>query len=205
MSTKRIDPRVRRTRILLRDALITLLSEKEYEHITINDITELATVNRATFYLHFQDKEDLVVQTIDEMLCQLFGDAHKISSEFKSIDEFQKYIALHIFEHIAQYNAFFRVMLIKKGIPSFLYQMKKFMYTFYEDKFSHPKIDANTLPISKEVISSYIASAYVGVIQWWLENDMPYSPASMADQMIELNSKGAVYVINSHKSKKCSK
>ncbi|PGL85674.1 TetR family transcriptional regulator [Bacillus sp. AFS054943] len=201
MSTKRIDPRVRRTRILLRDALITLLSEKEYEHITINDITELATVNRAIFYLHFLDKEDLVVQTIDEMLCQLFGDVHKKSSEIKSIDEFQKYIALHIFEHIAQYNAFFRVMLIKKGIPSFLYQMKKFMYTFYEDKFSNSKFDANTLPISKEVISSYIASAYVGVIEWWLENDMPYSPASMADQMIELNSKGAIYLINSHISK----
>ncbi|EEL31376.1 TetR-like C-terminal domain-containing protein [Bacillus toyonensis] len=75
------------------------------------------------------------------------------------------------------------------------------MSSFYEDKFSNPKFDANALPVSKEVIASYIASAYVGVIQWWLENDMPYSPVSMADQIIEFNSKGAIYLINSHKSK----
>ncbi|HDR6289190.1 TPA: TetR/AcrR family transcriptional regulator [Bacillus cereus] len=197
MSNKRIDPRVRRTRILLRDAFIKLLSEKDYEHITINDITELATVNRATFYLHFQDKDDLVVQMIDEMLTQLFGDALKISSEDKSIDELQRYIALHVFEHISQYNEFFRIMLIEKGIPKFMTQMKNFIFTFYKDKFS--KARYNTLPVPKEVIASYIASAYIGVIKWWLENDMPYSPEVMANQMIQLNSKGPIHLIKSHK------
>ncbi|MFP3359267.1 TetR/AcrR family transcriptional regulator, partial [Planococcus sp. SIMBA_143] len=72
---KKEDPRVTRTRKLLQGSFIHLMSVKEYEKITIADITTEATVNRATFYLHYQDKEELLLQTVDEMLRQLFGEA----------------------------------------------------------------------------------------------------------------------------------
>ncbi|MGB8908701.1 MAG: TetR/AcrR family transcriptional regulator [Candidatus Cybelea sp.] len=52
----RVDPRVTRTRKLIRDALASLLAEKNFESITVQDIAEQATVNRATFYAHFTDK-----------------------------------------------------------------------------------------------------------------------------------------------------
>lgn len=54
-----LDPRVRRTRQLLEDALVSLLQEKPYSEITVKEIATRATVNRATFYAHFIDKEDL--------------------------------------------------------------------------------------------------------------------------------------------------
>jgi len=47
---ERLDPRIRRTRQLLQDALKRLLEEKEFDKITIQNITEAATLNRATFY-----------------------------------------------------------------------------------------------------------------------------------------------------------
>jgi AcrR family transcriptional regulator len=50
------DPRIRRTRKLLQGALDTLLRSKSFEDISVQDITELATVNRATFYDHYTDK-----------------------------------------------------------------------------------------------------------------------------------------------------
>jgi AcrR family transcriptional regulator len=50
------DPRVKRTRKLLQDALIDLLAEKNFEAITVQDIAERSTINRATFYAHFVDK-----------------------------------------------------------------------------------------------------------------------------------------------------
>jgi AcrR family transcriptional regulator len=53
------DPRVRRTRQLLQDALVALLTEKSFDAITVQEITARATVNRATFYAHFEDKHDL--------------------------------------------------------------------------------------------------------------------------------------------------
>jgi AcrR family transcriptional regulator len=50
------DPRVRRTRQLLQEALLALMAEKNFDAISVQDITERATLNRATFYAHFQDK-----------------------------------------------------------------------------------------------------------------------------------------------------
>jgi AcrR family transcriptional regulator len=60
------DPRVARTRKLIIDAFLALLVEKSFEDITIQDIAKRATVNRATFYAHFQDKYALVESTINE-------------------------------------------------------------------------------------------------------------------------------------------
>lgn len=53
------DPRVKRTRKLLQEALLELLSEKSFDAITVQDIAQRSTINRATFYSHFVDKYDL--------------------------------------------------------------------------------------------------------------------------------------------------
>src|SRR5205814_10062730 len=50
------DPRVRRTRKLLRDALVELLAEKSFHAINVQEVADRATLNRATFYAHFVDK-----------------------------------------------------------------------------------------------------------------------------------------------------
>ncbi|MEC0240026.1 TetR/AcrR family transcriptional regulator [Paenibacillus dokdonensis] len=54
------DPRVLRTRRLLQDAFASLIQEKDFESITVRDIAERATVNRATFYAHFVDKFEIL-------------------------------------------------------------------------------------------------------------------------------------------------
>ena len=55
MTTTHVDPRVTRTKKLLMDAFREIAKEKKLQTITIKDITERATVNRATFYAHFYD------------------------------------------------------------------------------------------------------------------------------------------------------
>jgi AcrR family transcriptional regulator len=64
----RVDPRVTRTKNLIRDALKALLAEKNFEAISVQDIAERATVNRATFYAHFQDKFALLDDLIQDDL-----------------------------------------------------------------------------------------------------------------------------------------
>ena len=65
-TTEPIDPRVRRTQKLLHDALRKLLNERRLSAITVQDITECATVNRATFYAHYMDKHDLTISVLRE-------------------------------------------------------------------------------------------------------------------------------------------
>jgi AcrR family transcriptional regulator len=58
------DPRIRRTRQLLQEALFNIMQTKPFDEISVQDITEAATVNRATFYDHYTDKYALLEATI---------------------------------------------------------------------------------------------------------------------------------------------
>jgi AcrR family transcriptional regulator len=69
----RLDPRVRRTRHLLHDALRKLLDQKGFDDISVQDITETATLNRATFYAHYPDKFALLGELIRVTFLQLLG------------------------------------------------------------------------------------------------------------------------------------
>ena len=55
-----LDPRIRRTRQLMQQALAKLLERKEFEEISVQDIADAATINRATFYDHYTDKFSLL-------------------------------------------------------------------------------------------------------------------------------------------------
>ena len=67
---KKLDPRIKRTRQLLQQALMGLMAEKSFQAITVQDIAERATVNRVTFYAHFEDKYALLEYTMREMFKQ---------------------------------------------------------------------------------------------------------------------------------------
>ncbi len=71
---KDLDPRVRRTRKMLQDALASLLKERDFDTISIGDIAEESTLNRATFYDHYPDKfallECLVGSQFQELIVQ---------------------------------------------------------------------------------------------------------------------------------------
>ena len=68
MSTEAVDRRVRRTRKQLRECLVTLLKQKKVQDITVRELTELADLNRGTFYLHYKDVFDLMDQIKNELI-----------------------------------------------------------------------------------------------------------------------------------------
>jgi AcrR family transcriptional regulator len=72
-SEARVDPRIRRTRLLLQQALEKLLETKEFENISVQDIAEEATVNRATFYDHYPDKFALLECMVARQFFGLLG------------------------------------------------------------------------------------------------------------------------------------
>jgi len=69
-SEEKTDPRVKRTRKLLQQALTELMAEKSFRSITVRDIAARATLNRVTFYAHFPDKHALLEHTIRELIQQ---------------------------------------------------------------------------------------------------------------------------------------
>ncbi|MGE7880059.1 TetR/AcrR family transcriptional regulator [Peribacillus muralis] len=98
MEKSKVDPRILRTRRLLIDSFMKVVQLKDFKDITIKDITDEATVNRATFYAHFVDKYDLqdavlsenILKNIQEKLnCHDQLDEESITKIFLSVTEFQ--------------------------------------------------------------------------------------------------------------------
>lgn len=99
---KKLDPRVIRTRHSIISAFIDLSEKKDFEDITVKDITEKAMVNRATFYNHFLDKYDLMEKALNEEVAgnlsrEAFIDCEDdqsfIIDLFKAVTSFQLQLA----------------------------------------------------------------------------------------------------------------
>lgn len=193
MSKKKLDPRVARTHQLLRDSLVELIHERGYDKIKVQDITERATLNRATFYLHYRDKLDLLSQSTEEILKDLMkgiNDAlgQKEEIDFQSDQPHDTFV--RIFEQISLNSKLYKVFLTEKNMPHFTSQMMDVFVDFITKGMSHMQPDDHKLTVPREIAIRYIASAFLGVITWWLENDMPYTPKHMATLLMRLAIKG---------------
>lgn len=97
-----IDPRVKRTRKLLQDAFMELLAEKSFHAISVQNIAERATLNRATFYAHFEDKYALM----DYMVGNLFRAAlqRRLASAAPFTRSNLRVLIVTVCEFLAQFN-----------------------------------------------------------------------------------------------------
>nr|WP_239565456.1 TetR/AcrR family transcriptional regulator [Brevibacillus fulvus] len=178
-----IDRRIIRTKQLLKEALITLINEKGYDAITVQDLADRATVNRATFYLHYHDKQDLLDHSMAEVLSSL-------EERLRSLATHQPVGAtalISLFEHVAEHADFYAVMLGKRGFPGFMASMTQLFQTYFQSLLENCSKHDNRSDVPKEITIRYITSAYLGVILWWLENGMPYPPEYMASQLFTLS------------------
>jgi AcrR family transcriptional regulator len=184
---KPLDPRVKRTRRLLREALVKLIPQKGYNTITVGDITEQATLNRATFYLHYRDKNDLLTQSTKEVWQELTSRHPLPVSQNGLVSVDATYITIkEDFEHLAEYEDFYRVMLGQGGVLDFSRQMQEFVYETTEVRLLNVLGALPDGPVPIEIVLRYIAAAYVGVMAWWLEQDRPYSADEMASLLVKL-------------------
>ena len=97
---KSVDPRVKRTRQLLQQALLEVSREKSFASITVQDIAERATVNRATFYAHFEDKYELLDSIIRERFQREV--ASKLSCESKWGLSFLRELIEAVFDFVGE-------------------------------------------------------------------------------------------------------
>jgi AcrR family transcriptional regulator len=188
----RIDPRIERTREALRGALVALIEEKGFDEISVQDIAARAGLNRATFYLHYRDKHDLLMSTSSEVFESLAMEAGPIDPENLAFDKPPRQVVV-LFQHVARNRDFYRIMLGKSGVPSFTMRMREYMAAFTRQHMAglrglHPA----AVPIIDDAfISEFVAGALLGVVIWWLGNDPPHSPEYMADRFGWLSVLGA--------------
>lgn len=107
--------RVRRTRILLRQALVELIEERGFERLTVGEITERAMVSRAAFYRNYRDKYQLVELIFDEALTEVLS---AMGEDRPVLDRWTGF-----FEHIDAYHRLYGALLGRRGSPWFADRM----------------------------------------------------------------------------------
>ena len=103
------DRRIQRTRKALRDALYALVLDRGYDDLSVQDITDKANLGRATFYLHYREKDELLEDLLRE-LTENFTQRSGNKIRFSDLKTLQS-----VFEYAENYYDFYRIMTIGKG------------------------------------------------------------------------------------------
>ncbi|ANY65625.1 hypothetical protein BBD42_03480 [Paenibacillus sp. BIHB 4019] len=179
--TPKIDPRILRTRKLLMDAFIKLILKKSFKDITIKDITDEATVNRATLYSHFNDKYELLDIVIKETV---------IDNTINNLDYFDKlneetyvkiFLALTDFHTESITNSNLNAQC-RRSYESFSTIVEQKMKTNLENLFyslllkQQSNLESEALKLGALILSSGIYAASVD----WINKGSP-----SAEQYIE--------------------
>lgn len=194
---KKTDLRVLRTKKLIKEAFLTLIQKKGFGAITIQDIADEAFINRATFYLHYQDKYDLLDQVCDTYLKELITKIHNpFHLKNKELDGKRIELTLiNVFENIEKNLDFYKIMFGPNGIPDFSHGVEKLLFDKFKANFTAFVGDLNTLEIPADFLIKYISSAYIGVIEWWLNTENRYSTEYMAENLTKIITKGPLSMI----------
>ena len=174
MKTEKTDRRVRRTRELLTRSLMQLMEEKDIRDITVCELSDLADINRGTFYLHYRDVYDLLTSIEDGLFSEfdLILNRH-LGSELRP--ESPLSVFEDIFSFLEKHREVARVMIGPHGDSAFVSRLKNLVKQHMDciDSLKSRSGD----PLYTE---AFIVSGCTGVIEAWLNHSAPQSPREMA-------------------------
>lgn len=173
----KVDPRIIRTKRMFREALIALLHENtDLRKVTVQGLADRAGLNRATFYLHYRDVEDLLEQLTKEVLDELARRIHPLTESGLTKDNNP---LVSFLEEIYEKAALFQVLLENK---EFRHQLFEIMMNIVSTRRARRK----AADPSKQVPIEVIAASTLGIVTWWIEEGTPYSPSYLANQINQL-------------------
>jgi AcrR family transcriptional regulator len=177
------DLRVRRTHKLLWEALLAELSERDFEAITVTDICERAMVHRTTFYKQYEDKNALLDQGIRQICDAIVAEEEHRPPSAYTAERPPPYF-VRLFEHAAQQEQFYRLMLGGHGIGRFQTLVKAYIEDVAAANVRESPSAEPNLAISRAMHAHFVAGAILSLVVWWLENGQPYTPHQMAQYLM---------------------
>lgn len=172
------DRRIRKSQEAIKKALIELMAEREFDQITLQDISDKADVSRRTIYLHYMDKFDLLDKLIEEHISNI-----REICERTDDDTGYSEMGLVWFEYFRQHTLFFSALLGSKGSPFFRQRFLEFFLGELEKDNSISGNGKAEQPEDRNVDIQFLGSAIVGVVEWWFRNGQPLPPDVMSQRV----------------------
>ena len=189
------DRRVKRTKKLLRDSLFSLLQEKSINEITVTELTDVADINRATFYFYYTDIFDMLDQIQNEAY-ELFEDVLQGAEDYVSTPEtFVKYIE-NILNFCKQNPSIARFVITRE------YSNNKVLTKI-------KKLLAKNVPVAREqytqddprrFILNFALNSLTGTTVDWMDDGMVIPPNVMAEFIADMYINGSLAAKNKFSS-----
>ena len=176
---KRRDRRVERTQQLLREALLSLIREKGFEGVTVQEIIDRANVGRATFYAHFDNKDDLLLSGFDEfraLLKTLQRDALSLGG---TVENRVFGFSHEIFSHTNEYRDVFRPMVGKRSGAALERLLHRLLVDLVREDVKQTVARPENGELPAEAVVQFFAGALFGLLKWWLDGKVRLSVADV--------------------------
>ena len=173
MTETKTDKRVTRTRQALQAALLELMVERGYERLSVQQILDRAGVGRATFYLHFHSKEDLLRGSL-ELLRDHLGRDWQGSPTGKGAPEPPLAFSLAFFQHVDSHRKLHRAVVGRESGMIVARQMRRFLAELVredllsEDRRARPGVEI-------DLAAQYVTGALLAIVTWWLDHSIKLS------------------------------
>jgi len=186
---KREDRRVRRTKKLLTQALTDLMQHKQVKEITVKELTELADMNRGTFYLYYKDIYDMLESIEDNMfnaLNEILGRHEKENVVVQSGP-----VLTDLLEFIRENQEMVRVLLSPHGDMNFLHRLNEVLREKCLQVYRAVTPGGGDGTDVFDYQYSFIVFGCAGIIRAWVSRQCPESPRQMAELTDTLIRKGS--------------
>jgi AcrR family transcriptional regulator len=161
------DRRVRKTRRLLRDALVSLIHEKDYDAIAVREILNRANVGRSAFYAHFEDKHALLGSGIRHMLR-----ATPPRQLPATLQRFEKilWFSLPVFEYIRPFRDAGHRGMPARGRALVHRHLRRVLYEEIKDDVAALMRDGEAARLPPDLVVDYVVDTFLLVLKWWVHS-----------------------------------
>lgn len=169
-----MDRRQRKTREAIFQAFIELLSEKDYHHISVQEILDKADIGRATFYAHFETKDYLLKALCEELFGHIADTA--TGADLCPCGSADDSVFLHLLRHLQENRLHVLDLLTSPNNDLFLRYFKGALYRLVQTQYCPNGRDG----LPADYLVNHIAASFVETVGWWLSHRMADSPEQVA-------------------------
>ena len=175
-----MDRRQQKTRTAIFSAFTSLLAEKSYSKITVQEIIDAANVGRTTFYAHFETKDDLLKELCEELFGHIIGSAmdcthtHGLYSDESAPES----VFCHLLQHLQKNDKNIIALLSCESSEMFLRFFKDSLNELVRSQFINQNRKANT-DIPEDFLINHISGSFVEMVLWWIKGHRKQTPEDL--------------------------
>ena len=168
------DMRVRRTHERLGNALVELIREKPIDDVTVQEVLDRASVGRSTFYLHFRDKNDLLMSQLEAALERM---STALSVRKEKSDRVMA--VAEMFAHIGGQNKIYRALADAGQLNDFFDLAQGYFARGIEQRLRESKRVPKIPPRELLARAFALAGSLLSLLRWWIDRGAKESPEEM--------------------------